>query len=89
MLPERFKEFEKFLSSAGVDPNVQVEELAWALVPGGLPDGPAAANNTAVPTSEQVVGVALGFVPPRLHGSLLPSQETAGGEGSQLFSVRV
>src|SRR6201993_1467304 len=32
MLPERFKQFEKFLASAGVDPNSQVEELAWGLV---------------------------------------------------------
>src|SRR6266478_557111 len=27
MLPERFKQFEKFLASAGVDPNSQVEEV--------------------------------------------------------------
>src|SRR5271157_3278131 len=33
MLPERFRQFEKFLASAGVDPNTQVEELAWGLVP--------------------------------------------------------
>src|SRR5580693_7246439 len=32
MLPERFRQFEKFLASAGVDPNTQVEELAWGLV---------------------------------------------------------
>jgi len=60
MLPERFKELEKVLSAAGADPNVQVEELAWALVPGGLPDSSAPNASTAVPTSEQVVGVALG-----------------------------
>src|ERR1700746_3595010 len=34
MLPPKFREFEQFLSSAGVDPNTQVTELAWALVPG-------------------------------------------------------
>src|ERR1700686_264116 len=34
MLPAKFREFETFLSSAGVDPNTQVTELAWALVPG-------------------------------------------------------
>ncbi len=28
MLPERFRQFEKFLASAGVDPNSQVDELA-------------------------------------------------------------
>ncbi len=32
MLPERFRQFEKFLASAGVDPNSQVEELAWGLI---------------------------------------------------------
>src|SRR6267378_8384831 len=36
LLPERFRQFEKFLTSAGVDPNSQVDELAWALVPEGL-----------------------------------------------------
>src|SRR6266478_3444122 len=38
MLPERFKQFEKFLASAGVDPNSQVEELAWGLVAEGVTD---------------------------------------------------
>src|ERR1700691_288468 len=37
MLPERFRQFEKVLTSAGMDPNSDVEELAWALVPVGLP----------------------------------------------------
>ena len=36
LLPERFKEFEKFLASTGNDPNSQVDEIAWALVPEGL-----------------------------------------------------
>src|ERR1700704_1371102 len=36
MLPDRFRQFEKFLASAGVDPNTQVDELAWGLVAEGL-----------------------------------------------------
>src|SRR5438132_7330173 len=32
MLPSRFKQFEQFLTSAGIDPNSQVEEIAWATV---------------------------------------------------------
>src|SRR6202048_1269348 len=32
MLPERFRQFERFLASAGDDPNSHVEELAWGLV---------------------------------------------------------
>ena len=58
MLPERFRQFEKLLASAGMDPNSQVEELAWALVPG---DSPASSSkNIAVPAGNEVVGVALG-----------------------------
>jgi hypothetical protein len=60
MLPERFRQFEKFLASAGVDPNSQVEELAWGLVPEGLSSAKEGAAEDAVPTSEQIVGIALG-----------------------------
>jgi hypothetical protein len=64
MLPANFKQFEKFLASAGVDPNVQVEELAWGLAPEGLTDKTENAGSSAVPTGEQVVGVALGNFTP-------------------------
>src|SRR5271165_833392 len=72
MLPERFKQFEKFLASAGVDPNTQVQELAWGLVAEstGAPKDPSGATPPAnaksaaaasdVPTSEEIVGIALG-----------------------------
>lgn len=59
MLPERFRQFEKFLASAGVDPNSQVEELAWGLVGEGLSQKTEDAD-ASTPTGEQVVGVALG-----------------------------
>jgi hypothetical protein len=58
MLPDRFKQFEKFLASAGVDPNSQVEELAWGLV-ADAPTGKGEASSATI-TGEQVVGVALG-----------------------------
>lgn len=52
MLPSHFRDFEKFLASAGVDPNTQVDELAWGAI-------------TATKTSgEQIVGVALGSFDP-------------------------
>src|SRR5271156_5059218 len=83
MLPERFKQFEKFLASAGVDPNSQVNELAWGLVAESMakPDDPnattpatatapapgtkaaapaTATGNAGVPSSEEIVGIALG-----------------------------
>lgn len=64
MLPERFRQFEKFLASAGVDPNSQVDELAWALVPEGMTAKTEDTGSTAVPTGEEVVGVALGSYSP-------------------------
>src|SRR6201997_971447 len=60
MLPERFKQFEKFLASAGVDPNSQVEELAWGLVAEGISQKAESPDASGTPTGEQVVGVALG-----------------------------
>lgn len=64
MLPANFKQFEKFLAAAGVDPNSQVEELAWGLVAEGLTAKTENAGSAAVPTGEQVVGVALGNFTP-------------------------
>ena len=58
MLPARFRQFEQLLASAGIDPNAQVEEIAWALVP------TIGSGASAVPTSEQVIGVALGSFRP-------------------------
>ena len=60
MLPDRFKQFEKFLATAGVDPNSQVEELAWGLVAEGVTSKPEGAAPSGTPTGEQIVGVALG-----------------------------
>jgi hypothetical protein len=77
MLPARFRQFETFLTAAGVDPNSQVEELTWALVP----SMPANATATSVPTSEEVVGVALGQFQPDVTDAYLQSKKT--------FSVKV
>ena len=60
MLPERFKQFEKFLASAGIDPNSQVDELAWGLLPEGLNSKSEGSGSSDVPTGELIVGVDLG-----------------------------
>ena len=75
MLPERFRQFERFIASAGVDPNSQVEELAWALFPARLPDG--AAQNIAVPAYEEVVGIALGPFRPEAVEAYFQAQKLA------------
>jgi hypothetical protein len=75
LLPDRLRQFEQFLGSAGVDPNSQVEELAWALVPTGSPA--SAAQNNAVPSSEGVVGVALGAFWPEKIEAYFKAQQLA------------
>jgi hypothetical protein len=60
MLPPKFREFESFLSSAGIDPNSQVTELAWALVSKSSTDG----SGGSVPSADQIVGIALGQFQP-------------------------
>jgi hypothetical protein len=52
LLPSRFRQFEQFLATAGVDPNTQVEELAWAGI------------TVAKSGGEEIVGVALGSFDP-------------------------
>src|SRR6202171_4071405 len=64
MLPDRFCQFEKFLASAGVDPNTQVEELAWGLVAESVTSKGEGGGSSAAPTGEQIVGVALGSYNP-------------------------
>jgi hypothetical protein len=52
LLPSRFRQFEQFLMSAGVDPNTQVDELAWGAI------------KSPKTGAEQIVGVALGSFTP-------------------------
>jgi hypothetical protein len=61
MIPPKFRDFEAFLTSAGVDPNTQVTELVWAMVPGKATTDSKAGS---VPTTENIVGIALGQYQP-------------------------
>lgn len=60
ILPERFREFEKFLAATGNDPNTQVNEIAWALVAEGMTAKAEGTGSDAVPTGEEMVGIAIG-----------------------------
>ncbi len=87
MLPDRFRQFEKFLASAGVDPNSQVDELAWGLVP----ESTAKAEDgkpTDVPSSEQIVGIALGNYNPSSTEAYFKQQKlpTSSKRGYTLFA---
>ncbi len=87
MLPERFRQFEKFLASAGVDPNSQVEELAWGLVgQSAAPKDGAPASD--VPDSEEIVGIALGNYNPESTEAYFKQQKlpTSKSNGYTMFA---
>ena len=63
VLPERFRQFEKFLASAGVDPNSQVDELVWGLVPNVMTKDDKGVS-TDIPAGELTVGIAMGNYSP-------------------------
>jgi hypothetical protein len=91
MLPERFRQFEKFLAAAGIDTNTQVDELTWALVPqSALSKDPAAAGAAAteVPDSEEIVGIALGAYNPDSTEAYFKAQKlpTSKSHGYTLFA---
>ena len=85
MLPARFKEFEQFLSAAGIDPNSQVEEVAWAAVgpvpPAATQDAAPNGANSAQqqtapgPGSDQILGVALGSFRPESAAAYFQAQK--------------
>lgn len=62
ILPSRFRDFERFIAAAGVDPDTQVDEIAWAAI--NSPKG-----------GEQVVGVALGTFNPSSNEERFKSQK--------------
>jgi hypothetical protein len=66
LLPPRFHQFEQFLTSSGVDPNSQVEELAWASESNGKGDN--------------VVGIALGNFDPSASEAKLKTQKVPSFE---------
>lgn len=88
MLPERFRQFERFLASAGVDPNSQVEEVAWGLIAEGVTAKTEGAGSTAVPTGEEIVGVALGNYNPDSTEAFFKQQKlpTFKSHGSTMYA---
>lgn len=74
VLPERFRQFEKFLASAGVDPNTQVDELVWGLVPDTTTTN-AQGLVTNLPTGEHTVGIAMGNYNPESTEAFFKQQK--------------
>jgi hypothetical protein len=74
VLPERFRQFEKFLASAGVDPNTQVDELVWGLVP-DTTTANAQGVVTNLPSGEHTVGIAMGNYNPESTEAFFKQQK--------------
>jgi hypothetical protein len=74
VLPERFRQFEKFLASAGVDPNTRVDELVWGLVPDTATTN-AQGVVTNLPSGEHTVGIAMGNYNPESTEAFFKQQK--------------
>jgi hypothetical protein len=76
MLPGRFRQFESFLASAGIDPERQVNEVVWAI------------TAPTQDTGEQIVGIALGQYSPESAEAYFKQQKlpTAKVRGYTLFA---
>jgi hypothetical protein len=71
MLPANFRQFEQFLRSAGVDPDTQIDELAWGF------------TSPNSPHPSEIAGIALGSFSPnsteaRFASQKLPNIEVHG-----------
>jgi hypothetical protein len=95
VLPTRFSHFERFLTSAGIDANKQVDEVIWAVSSPSPPpsSGGAASTGDAAAqlqkfSGEQVVGIALGSFSPDVVDSFFTKQKlpTATVRGYTLYA---
>jgi hypothetical protein len=75
VLPLRFSDLEQFLASIGVDDNVQVDELAWAM---GSGETTAVPDNNSVPDSRNTLGVALGNFDPESAKNYMDTHRIRG-----------
>src|ERR1700687_2341987 len=59
VVPSRFRQFEKFLAAAGIDPDTHVDELAWAAVMSGARTVPAKAEPPVEAPAKDAQGKAV------------------------------
>ncbi len=77
-LPSNFSELQHFLTSAGVDENLQMDELAWSLNSGADSSSGPGANDSTAPEADQVLAVALGNFDPDRAKSFMKARKIPG-----------
>jgi hypothetical protein len=84
VLPSQFRPFLQFLTGAGIDPNTQVNEIAWGALntPAPAADSGTSASASGGDTSqqppivgEQIVGIAIGSFSPDLTDQYYKKQQ--------------
>jgi len=82
VLPSQFRQFTQFLSGAGIDPNLQVNEIMWGAVNNPAPDPNASAAPAGGDAAqaqqivgEMIVGIALGSFTPDLTDQYYKKQQ--------------
>ncbi len=77
VLPTRFREFEHFLSSAGINPDTQVQEIVWAVLTPAVTLAPDGTVQKTAPSADEIVGVALGQYSPDSTDEFFKSHKLA------------
>ncbi len=77
VLPTRFREFEHFLSSAGINPDTQVQEMVWAVLTPAATVAPDGTVQKTAPSADEIVGVALGQYSPDSTDEFFKSHKLA------------
>jgi hypothetical protein len=71
-LPGRLADFEQFLAALGIDPNLQIKEVAWAI---GSTDPKPKDRTDALPDEHRFVGVAIGQFDPESTQATLKTRK--------------
>jgi hypothetical protein len=90
LLPEPLEQVQKFLVSAGIDPERQVDEIAWGFIPATSYQASDRGTATVAPVGEQIIGFALGQYDPDSFEAYLKQKKvpTFHSQGHQLFALR-
>jgi hypothetical protein len=90
LLPEQLLQIRKFLMSARIDPDQQVNEVAWGFIPASVYPASGAGSSAMAPVGEQIVGLALGQYDPNSSEAYFTQKKiiTFRTHGCTLFALQ-
>jgi hypothetical protein len=90
LLPDQLVQIQKFLVSTGINPDRQVDEVAWGFIPASTRPASDHGSSATATTGEQIVGLALGQYAPESSEANLKQKKVSTFEshGYTLFAMQ-